>query len=97
VRTAAADARHAAHAADASSGCSVDVSMPAEEATEGQEETAKVELKGDGKTDIVFASKASFRLMNDGKWGEPTVGALSIRRDKASGTSWLQMNSEAKV
>lgn len=56
-----------------------------------------MELKGDEKTDIQFSAKTSFRFMLEGKWGDGTVGALTIRKDKSSGTSWLQVNSESKV
>ena len=56
-----------------------------------------MELKGDEKTEIQFSGKTSFRFMLEGKWGDGTVGALTIRKDKASGKSWLQVNNESKV
>lgn len=62
-----------------------------------QEPTQKVELKGDDKTEIQFSGKTSFRCMSDGKWGDGTVGALTVRKDKSSGKSWLQVNNESKV
>ena len=69
---------------------------PADEGAE-KEPVQKVELKGDDKTEIQFSGKTSFRFMLDGKWGDGTVGALTIRKDKASGKSWLQVNNESKV
>lgn len=62
-----------------------------------KEPTQKVELKGDEKTEIKFSGKTSFRFMVDGKWSDGTVGALTVRKDKASGKYWLQVNSESKV
>lgn len=71
------------------------MACPVDEAE--MEPTQKVELKGDDKTEIQFSSKTSFRFMLEGKWGEGTVGALTVRKDKTSGTSWLQVNNESKV
>lgn len=62
-----------------------------------KEPTQKVELKGDDKTDIQFSGKTTFRFMVDGKWTDGTLGALTVRKDKASGTSWIQVNNESKV
>ena len=56
-----------------------------------------MELKGDDKTDIIFSGKTSFRTMTDKQWSDGTVGMLSVRKDKASGSHWIQVNSETKV
>jgi hypothetical protein len=73
--------------------CSVD-----EEAE--KEPVQKVELKGDDKTDILFSGKTTFRTkLTDAAnpWTPATAGALTVRKDKASGAAWLQVNNESKV
>jgi hypothetical protein len=73
--------------------CSVD-----EEAE--KEPMQKVELKGDDKTDILFSGKTTFRTkLTDAAnpWTPATAGALTVRKDKASGAAWLQVNNESKV
>lgn len=64
---------------------------------EAQEKPTKVEIKGDDKTDITFAGKTAFRTKGASGWGDPVSGLLTLRRDKASGRCWMQVNSETKA
>eukprot|EP00892_Ulva_mutabilis_P001649 jgi/Ulvmu1/11485/UM077_0034.1 len=81
---------NAAGPADNGSGAAADADE------EPQEKAEKVDIKGDDKTDITFSGKASFRSKGDAGWGDPIVGLLTLRKDKASGRHWLQVNSETK-
>jgi hypothetical protein len=59
------------------------------------EQVPAVELKGDQNTEIIFEGKAKASFLGaDKTWGDSVSGNLTVRKDKASGKHWLQINAE---
>jgi hypothetical protein len=53
-----------------------------------------VELKGSANTEIVFSGKAKAVKKGSTGWETPVVGTLTVRKDKKTGTQWVQVNSQ---
>lgn len=59
------------------------------------DQAPEVRITASATTDVLCTVKAKVQIAEKGKWGEPRVGTLTLRRDTTTQRSWMQLASES--